>query len=388
MSAAALLCVPWIDPRETLFSYCVFVHRFNRMISSAASARLILQASHATRQHDIPSNLSALTQFAPALFADPVQAMRRHTVVGYYWPFMNEARQTVTCSELPNPGGVSGLRAIGASTRKLAIAHPLKWCPTCLEEDLQGIGRPTWRTEHQLPTTFVCLVHNQPLLDAGVGGKTWRWPGEGAPTAASTVSAEVVAMAAVGSAARELSAIDFECLRNSAIDRLADLGALHSRHAVRHVRLERWFSNTAVGRWLSTAPNGLSALQPGDWIAKALWRRPTSHAVRWTVLWATLNWSGPEEARDRFMAACRGNRSLPDGRLCDDATAWPRQDAPLAFAVAVQECFSYRELSARLHATRADVIRWFEAYPALRSQWRQQWLEGRRRGKRVSRDWS
>ena len=385
MNADGVACVPWIDEAETLYSYCVFVHRFNRLQSSAATARLMLHAAHATRQHDVPSALGALAQFAAPIFPDPVQALRRHSVAGYYWPFMTDERRHAAAAALLAPAHCIGLRLLGASTRRLAVAHPLKWCPSCLADNLRVLGRPCWLTQHQHPTTFVCSLHGEPLMDAGVGGKTWKWPGDGEAEVCAAVSAETATLAAVGRAASSLSNIDSRRLRASAIDRLADLGVVHSRHAVRHVRLQKWFTGTPVGRWLATAPNGLDGLKSGDWIAKLIWRRPTSHGVRWTALWSALEWNSPEEAGERFLAACRVEGDAAGDGPETTGQIWHRPSAPLAFEKAIDECFSYEAIAAQLGASRSDVVRWFEAHPTLRSQWRKQWLAQR---KRTTRDTS
>lgn len=379
MTSNLPLCIPWIDRAETLYSYCVFVHRFNRMPSSAATARLMMLAVHSTRQHDLPCALSALVKFVEPIFGDPVQALRQHTVAGFYWPFMADQRRDAVAAELARPAGSVGLRLIGASTRTLSAAHPLKWCQDCLAEDLETLGRPRWRTAHQHPTTFVCLAHGIPLIEAGIGGKTWRWPGDEAPRSVMEACAETLILAKVGGTASTLDDIDFPRLRAATVNRLADLGVIHSRNTARHARLQKWFKQTPVGRFLARAPNGLSALASGEWLAKQIWRRPSAHAVRWTALWSTLEWESAEQASAQLLNACSLEGSSQDGPRASAAMAWPRPCPPPAFENAVAECLSYEAIAGRLGVTRSDVVRWFEAYPALRSQWRARWLAQRRR---------
>jgi len=337
----------------------------------------MMRAAHATRQHDLPSALGELAQFAAPMLSDPVRSLLRHTVAGYYWPFMSDERRRAATAALLAPAKCFGLRLLGASTRRLAVAHPLKWCPDCLAEDLRNLGRPRWHTQHQHPTTFVCSTHCRPLMNAGVGGKTWKWSGECSTAVDTDYCTETATLAAVGAAASSVEHIDLESVRASAIDRLADLGVLHSRHAVRHVRLERWFTGTAIGRWLSTAPHGLESLKSGDWIAKMIWRRPTAHAVRWTALWSALEWDSPAEAAQRLLACAE--RDDPGSMPAIATQSWPRPSAPPAFEEAARECLSYEAIASRLNASRSDVVRWFEAFPLLRAQWRAQWLENRRR---------
>ncbi|MBD2211882.1 TniQ family protein [Nostoc linckia FACHB-104] len=44
----------------------------------------------------------------------------------------------------------------------------LKFCPVCLEEEIQQYGEPYWHRSHQIPGIYVCLNHNSFLHDSTV----------------------------------------------------------------------------------------------------------------------------------------------------------------------------------------------------------------------------
>ncbi len=361
---------PWIDPTETIYSYCGFVHRMARARSCAETARCLLGASHAVRQHELPRSLAPLQRFAPAAFSSPLEALRSHTIAGYYLPFLSLERQEEVACQWATGLWTHGHRVTGISTRALAIAHPLRWCASCVADDIERLGRALWRSRHQYPTTFECSAHNEALICVATTGKTWVQAGDGGEIAALRCGCTGL-LSAAGDAIAQTRFFDTQLLRRAALVRLADLGVIHSPHRVRHDRLERWFRQTPIGLWLETAPNGLCELQSGDWIAKLLWRHRQEHAVRWVVLWTALSWTSPQECMQELVNI--------SGESGTEIQIWPRPSAPPAFEKAVSECFSYEAIASRLNASRSDVVRWFEAYPSLRAKWRMQWLAQRKR---------
>lgn len=383
MSAAAFTVLPWLEDDETLYSFCGHVHHLHRPRSAAQSAETLLRAAHASRQHDMPSTPVALLDFLRGQYTDEVEAMRRHTIAGYYWPFMVDERRRQVGRAWASGEPVKGLRVMGASTRCITVRHPLKWCPFCAVADRERFGRSYWHVHHQSPTTFECSSHGAPLKDAGLGGKTWKLPGSACDEPLCTTSDVTRTLAAIGEAIGGFDVIDRQALREAAIDRLADLGVLHSRHSAVHERLAMWFRRTPTGQWLRRAPSGLDALADGEWVARMLWRHPNAHPARWTVLWSAMAWNSPTEASQRFAMACFGLRCAPNGLPTDAEIAWPRAEAPEGFRDAAQRCLSYKALCETLDATRADVIRWFEAYPSLRETWRASMLAQRRTGSRT-----
>jgi len=350
--------VPALERHETLYSLCSAVHAINHTRSAAWTARALLGASHAMRQHEWPRSLAELNALAPQAFGDPLQLLRRHTVAGFYLPFLAMPRQLEIASLWGASCQPNGPRALGAVSRTLSTDHPLKWCEQCVAADIETFGRSCWHTNHQFPTTYWCLAHFGPLRWVAGHGKRWLVPGS-APGVTITGGPETAlqTLACVGAALRNLQAVDLAGLRQSTVDRWLELGVIHSRARVSEIRLNRWFRSTDIARALPILPCGLSALANGDWIRSQIWRHKLSHAVRWVVLWSALGWASSTEASERFLRACSGIRVTMG-------------EAPRAFVAAMGHCISYRQLMEELQVSRSDIVRWFEAYPELRRQWR------------------
>ena len=45
-------------------------------------------------------------------------------------------------------------------------AHIWRWCPSCLRADQKRFGVPYWHRTHQLPGTYVCVLHKIELVEA------------------------------------------------------------------------------------------------------------------------------------------------------------------------------------------------------------------------------
>jgi hypothetical protein len=185
-------------------------------------------------------------------------------------------------------------------------------------------------------------------------------------------------LSAVGASLRRVTSADVASLRQVAILRLQEMGVIHSPGGARHVRIGRWFAGTGVASVCRDEQTGLTQLCEGDWIPELLWRKKLGHAIRWIVLWASLEWDSPEKATRAFEDAASGQRSSDDAQLRlfeSDAPLRPR--APSRVRQAFANSDSYGEVMARLLVSRADVVRWLERDPMLRAEWRQRLKQGK-----------
>ncbi|EKU44049.1 Tn7-like transposition protein D [Lysinibacillus fusiformis ZB2] len=84
-----------------------------------------------------------------------------HTLYNYYTNFNSkEIKQNVRDKMLFG----SNNNSLHYSTGQVAgtVKEPMyfRYCPNCLEEDIQMYGETYWRTYHQLPSVFICLEHS------------------------------------------------------------------------------------------------------------------------------------------------------------------------------------------------------------------------------------
>lgn len=57
---------------------------------------------------------------------------------------------------------------LGLQGHKVSTHSFLKYCKKCLEEDFENLGEGYWHLDHQLPSSYVCILHEEVLLDSSV----------------------------------------------------------------------------------------------------------------------------------------------------------------------------------------------------------------------------
>lgn len=260
------------------------------------------------------------------------------------------------------------------------MEHPLKWCQRCAADDMAKYGRSYWHVAWQFPTSWICPIHHVRLSMARGRDRRWLLPhhlsNEGSSLAPVCCDEHAAGtLAAIGVVVQTLESVDMECLRKAALNRLRDLGVIHSFTRSSHERISRWFASTAVSTLYRTIPT----LQPfcqGEWIPELLWRKKLSQAFRWVTLWAALAWQSPEQGARSFEQASKV-LLLPEGDQLPLFSHHPKPVTPAHVIDAFANCDSYSEIMTRLRVSRGDVVRWLEQDPLLRLHWRQRLKFGR-----------
>lgn len=367
--------LPEIASDETIYSWCATVHRMTNSLNAEKTGLRLLGVRHATRQHDLPASLVHLPIIQGGSSADYVDLLRRHTIAGFYWPFLSEASRESVINAITNRSSNHWRRAVCATSPTQPIKHPLKWCPKCVDADRDDIGRAYWHVEHQFPTTTTCRVHQAPLSQMPGRHKHWVLPPPPEfqeVTVDSAASTPSLVLERVGSAISRIDAISLSALRASTLRRLREVGVVFSVSGVSHDRIERWFTKTPTAAWCKAADSGLERLNNGQWIPAMLWRRHLGNPIRWVVLWSALDWESPDAAAKSFSDACVGIGHDVGGQLTlFGAELETRTRAPPQVWEAFSECDSYAEVMTKLKCSRSDAVRWLESDPELHDHWRQ-----------------
>lgn len=374
--------LPPILADETIFSWCSACHSMTCGTSGAKTGVALLGGSHAARQHDLPASLGRLPLLDGAASEDALHMARRHTVAGYYLPFLAEGVQEDIARRIQTVTDRFWRRQCSGLSRTRPASHPLKWCADCVAHEQETIGRAYWHTDHQFPTVLTCTRHGGFLLQRR-HTRNWLLPradDSGDMQRGAVPPAELHTLSEVSSKLRQISVINHESIRRSALLRLQALGVIHSIRGARHDRISRWFEGTKMSSCLRALNSDLSDLRSGAWVPDLLWRRKLVVAAHWTVLWAALDWDSPESGALGFEDAAIGRPVAPDSQalLFQDAAPVAGR-APNVVRQAFATGDSYAEVMRLLSATRADVVRWLEADPHLRKEWRQRLRDGRQR---------
>lgn len=367
-------CLTQILPQETLYSWCSTNHFFSCRRHSASTGSALLSATHAARQHEFPHSIGKFIEVSGHTDDSQIALLRRHTIAGFYAPFLSSRDQQEIAIQASSGRSLHWNRPLLGSSRCHKVSHPLKWCMQCLSDDTENFGRSFWHVLHQFPTALLCERHNEPLCSSDVRSRKWRLPHKclGQPPALSESSILAAKnAAAVGATLQAIESIDMRALRQFTLYRLQEMGVIHSVRGARHERVTRWFRSTNFSTIARIAQPQLTQLIDGSLIPSLLWRQRRDTAIGWILLWCALDWSSPHEAADTFFSVASGNGTIACTQLelfeSLEARSWP---APEHVRQAFLNCSTYAEVMTRLTVSRADVVRWLESDPGLRSEWR------------------
>ncbi|MFX1737142.1 TnsD family Tn7-like transposition protein [Paraburkholderia sp. A1RI_3L] len=154
---------PPIRDGESLYSWCARFHRLNGGHTAQATSRLLFGHPTCGLRHDIPSRLENFHRKTRGLLGSLDELMHHRTLYGLHAPFLSgNARTEIEChmslGTTPRALHQSGITQSGRSP-----GNPLKYCPTCHTEQQGQFGFTWWHIAHQLPSSFVCHLHGEPL---------------------------------------------------------------------------------------------------------------------------------------------------------------------------------------------------------------------------------
>lgn len=370
-----MMNLPAIENDETLYSLCATAHSMSASSSSQRSSLSLIGTLHGTLQHDLPASIQWLVECRLAEKDTASEVARRHSIAAYYFPFVAPSTRPLISDLWLGGKTTHARRLIQSSSRTLPLAHPLKWCEACIEEDERKLGRSYWHVTHQFPTTWRCNRHDLPLAYIEGRHKRWLLPRSCVLQRSATgplgnaATASILSM--VGETASQLESAQTSSIRQAILNRLQAMGVIHSMRRVHHDRILAWFRSNIVSTFLRQAPVGLARFSEGEWIAPMLWRQKRSNAVRWVLLWSALDWSTSAEAGAFFCDAASALPIVRAGQIELFEEALPTPDTPLKVSGVLESASSYEEAMRILQVPRNQIVRWLEADPETRARWRQ-----------------
>lgn len=115
---------------------------------------------HVIATIDFPNYLQTISaHYPPALNLTVEQLIYKHTLFPVYAPFISEKRRQA-CIRLM-AGATQGAihLAVGAAASRLKQGNRLRYCPSCLINQLQNFGECYWMRKWQLAGADCCLEH-------------------------------------------------------------------------------------------------------------------------------------------------------------------------------------------------------------------------------------
>ena len=157
--------LPWLNVDETLYSWCAAAHLFNARRTAVRTSQLLFGAPYSALSHDIPERLIELRRRTYAVLPDPMELVRKHSILGFYLPFLTRER-TETVLRHAMEGAPKHIKYhLGLPASGIGALHPLKACPRCIQSDESRLGYAYWHVSHQNPATWLCLDHDEAIKE-------------------------------------------------------------------------------------------------------------------------------------------------------------------------------------------------------------------------------
>jgi hypothetical protein len=155
--------IPWF-PDEIVFSWCSRYHHLAVNGLAAATCTQLFGGRRRGVVHDFPDAIGTLAHRAAGSLGTAQQIVRDRTLLCFYAPFRGPSLVDRAQAQMIQ-GPVGHLKyQLGLLTSGLGAAHPLKACPACMTSDQREYGVAHWRLAHQLPSSWFCPIHGEPLL--------------------------------------------------------------------------------------------------------------------------------------------------------------------------------------------------------------------------------
>ncbi len=278
---------------ESLYSWASSFHKNCGNGSHRDTGMLLFGAAHACKERDAPTGIPHFVHATDGNLGNLPELLRTRCSVGLFIPFLTPARRAIFIDRAETANGPGWTTTLGMSASGLSPNSHLRYCESCLNEDLANLQLPRWRWPHQLAGSWVCSDHAQPLKTAIHRSFTWILPnvsiGEYLHAEPTPNQLEVLQrMSRLAQYAAHQEHLDLYAIRQSALNELRRQGISSWSHPLNTSRLAGWFSASELAAWLRTAQSPESSLAAGTWIHDLLRGRRGDHPLKWLLLWSVL----------------------------------------------------------------------------------------------------
>lgn len=166
-------------PDETIFSWCSRYHRLAASAFDRVTALHLFGTVQTAITHDFTAHLDTLATRANGALGSSLEIVQQRTLLPFFLPF-KPARIGLEAISAMQGYGIAHMKyRLGLLTSGLGAAHPLKFCPHCMQEDQRQHGWSFWRRSQQLPGVWLCRKHLQTLQVSSQKGRSgWLLPSE------------------------------------------------------------------------------------------------------------------------------------------------------------------------------------------------------------------
>ena len=160
---------PTLYPGELLYSGIARYQIRSGNLSPKSNIEELFNSRTITATADLPCGLDNLVQNLPSYSPITVESLiQNHTLYPFYAPFLppKRAREIKDSMKSDRGGNIHTLAGIMASS--IYTPNYFRFCPDCLQQDLNKYGETYWHRLHQIQGVIFCPVHHIPLPNSQI----------------------------------------------------------------------------------------------------------------------------------------------------------------------------------------------------------------------------
>jgi hypothetical protein len=162
--ASSIRC---IVPGETVYSLIARHGDFGPHTSIRNLSTELFGKSSLSVATDLPRNLRSLASRLPAnLGCSEDQLISNHSLFPLFAPFLTADCRAATVTAMLGDGHPHFV--MGLAPTRLVSARSLRFCPICMQADIERTGCQIWKCQPQAPGVLWCGVHDLPLVRSTV----------------------------------------------------------------------------------------------------------------------------------------------------------------------------------------------------------------------------
>ena len=156
---------PCIYPDELLYSAISRYYKYTGKGSIKLTFKeLFGDNAHVFSTIDFPYNIdSFIEQFDIIYHYTSKDIILNFTMLPLYLPFLDSSTQQYTIDSMKNANGMDLYKKLGVMASNVKCLNDLKYCPSCLVDDLQTYGEVYLHRSHNLDGVFFCCKHKRLL---------------------------------------------------------------------------------------------------------------------------------------------------------------------------------------------------------------------------------
>lgn len=291
--AAVLAFLPTWRGDETLYSWAAGFHAICGNGSARDTGAVLFGVEHACREYEAPTNLHHFADATGGYLGCVEALLLTRSAIGLFAPFLSPARRSVLTSRMAAKDGPGWRALFGMPASGLDDTKSLRFCATCIHDDMIAWGLPRWRLPHQLSGAWVCLDHGLVLQSMKSGSSIWQLPPQTIKQPASCdldsgQKERLIGLATLAWRIVGVEQLDVEAIRQSVLTALREQAVTGWAHPLDSKRLSSWFADSPLSAWLRTVDLQMHSLASGLWIHDLLRDRRGDHPLKWMLLWCTL----------------------------------------------------------------------------------------------------